>query len=68
MREKMVTDRNAREMAHRVVLTRLGPVKRIAHRHFRRAADRELKKVLAEGDEDLAGPHLGHRLTGRDVA
>ena len=68
MREKMVTDRNAREMAHRFISVNLGPVKRTARRYFRRAADRELKKIVASGDYDLAGPHLGDRLTGWDVA
>lgn len=68
MREKMVVDRDARTMAHRVVLTRLGPMKRVARRRFRRTADHELKMFVLDGDLDLAGPHLGHRLTGWDVA
>lgn len=68
MREKMVMDREAREIVHRWISLNLAPMKRMAHRHFRRAADRELKKVIADGDYDLAGPHLGHRLTGEDVA
>ena len=68
MREKMVTDREARVMAHRYVRLNLGPVKREAHRYFRRAANRELRQVLDGGNyDDYAGPHLGHRLTGWDV-
>lgn len=68
MREKMVTDRNARVMAHRYIGLNLGPVKKEARRYFRRAANRELRKVFVNGNfDDYAGPHLGHRLTGWDV-
>ena len=68
MREKMVMDRNAREVAHCWINLNLAPMKKMAHRHFRRVADRELKKVIMNGDYELAGPHLGNRLTGWDVA
>lgn len=68
MREKMVTDRNAREMAHRVVRLNLGPMKKGARRRFRRVANREFNKVVASGDYDLVEPQLGYRLTGWDVA
>ena len=68
MREKMVTDRNARVMAHRYIRVNIGPMKRVARRHFRRAADHKLKKIVMNGDHDVAGPHFGHRLTGWDVA
>lgn len=69
MREKMVTDREVREVVRHHYLTRLnlGPIKRVARRRFRRVAELELKKVLVAGDYDLAGPHLGHRLTVWDV-
>lgn len=68
MREKMVMERSTREMAHRFTHLDLGSVKRMARRRFRRAADLELKKIVANGDHDSAGPHLGHRLTSWDVA
>ena len=65
----MVTERDVRETVHQhFVGLNLGPIKRMARRHFRRVAELELKKIILEGDYDLAGPHLGDRLTGHDVA
>lgn len=69
MREKMITDRNARVMAHRFISMNLGPMKRSFHRSFRRTANREVSKILASGDYDnYPGPNFKHRLTGWDVA
>lgn len=70
MREKMVTDRDTRVMAHKdFPKMRLGPVKRCAHRHFRRGARHELRQIMLNADFDnYSGFHLGHRLNGFDLA
>lgn len=64
MREKMVTNRDVRVMAHQgFPRVRLGPAKRSAHRYFRRGARHEFRQVVSNGDYDnYSGFHLGHRL------
>lgn len=65
MREKMVMDRETRELIHRNSLNvNLEPVKKAARRKFRRKANNELKLSMAKGDLDQSGPELGHRLRG----
>ena len=68
MREKMIMDRNAREMAHLYISVNLGPVKRVARRQFRHSANHQLRNLVKMEDYDNIGPQSKNRLTGYDVA